>query len=495
MKRPIAHLLLIVVAAFVLCAFQRRETIVPSRPITSLISHPGWQWVQDTYAISSVGCTNRTTCTISASPGGFNGALPMTAGTLRVLYVLSDDGNSGSHVASAYDCSASSCNSSNATDTFTCGTPIHNSGNDDVSICWVANGSGTPNTYTFSTSAGCGTSYCAAYLMELLPPSGYTASLDVGPTANISTGCAPCTGVSLTPSATDACFQIADWGDGQSIPEWNGSGYISDQSGIAAFLLNTGQTTISAPSFTQGSSNYFSNFGLCFKSSAGIFAGPATPFSMVQVQIANTGTTCNSTCTLSIDPTKAGDLLFLFAGTESSSVLSSVTSGSDTFTVPSGLSSCAKSASSGGQTIGLSCAYVLSSHSGDTSLTITMSTNATPGFWFMEVSRLRGSWTLDTQGQTLGALDARIPTTGTNPASYLPSGVALTLRGNNDAIFAEFADSGGACGSTLLPWIFPQYVLNPDVSGFALLNSMNASAETYCNPQDNTTFGTKIAFK
>jgi hypothetical protein len=458
--------------------------------LSNLALAPGWTVAQENYSLNCT-TTGMTSCTTSIS--GDTDVFTMTPGSSRFVYMINDDGNAGAHITSAYDCvGAGPCTAANANNTYTC-TAKQNVGYDDISICYALNATSASQAYTFNNSAACGTSYCYAGFLEILPQPGYSALFDVTPTGVGYSSCTACTGVSLTNTSTDVDVQITDTegGPGSAGVYWTGP-YFYDQAGNFIYL-NAPIGPVTAPVLNQTAA-LGTFFAFSLKMNALPFTYPPQPFSLVSIT-RNESLTCNPTCTLTLsNTTGSGHLLVLeAAATTSASISSAVTQTggvtTDTLTIPgpNGTNVCANSGTSGATTFGLGCGYYLNTTSGATTVKITMSTNATVGATVYEVSRNDAkSFALDAQGSLLPA------------ASYQPSGVNLALTGP-DAVFALYAVQGGGCAQTILVGLagYYFYTLNNLVQNAILLNTANGSPETYCNPQGATDASvvTKIAFK
>ena len=315
-----------------------------------------------------------------------------------------------------------------------------------------------------------------AWFHEALPPAGYTPSIDDAGNAG-SSSCTSCTGVALTVSATDYIVQIVnDTGFSSGGSVWNACGsswitnYISN-----CVKLNASSGT--APTFTQASG--FAQFAaLAFNSTAGSFTPGSAPFTLVNASAPqHAGTiSCAPACTITVPAAGSGNLGFLGMYSEASATISSVTATGMTFTAPSGCN--AYITSPGNEQ--LSCAYTLSTHSGDTSLVVTLSGagSTAVAFAWIEVSRSSGSWTFDTANST------------SNAASFTPSGQALTLTGGGvpEVVFQCGTMAGGADNVSLYPQPFNPPLTAPSfpmssAGCLALLNTTNGAAPKWGLPQ------------
>jgi len=176
---------------------------------------------------------------------------------------------------------------------------------------------------------------------------------------------------------------------------------------------------------------------------------------------------CSPTCTLSISSTGSGHLLVLVYATGYSpgTSISSVTGGGTW--VASG--ACVSQDTTGGS--GIDIAYVLSSSSGTTSLSITVSHSDTlAAFAFAEYS-----------GGT-ASLDGSCQTISNQSASTHPLSAAITTAGTNDLIVTGVEQTGFHYGTTTVTnqqgtgWTTPIVELN-GVLGFD--DDLNVSASTY----------------
>jgi hypothetical protein len=225
---------------------------------------------------------------------------------------------------------------------------------------------------------------------------------------------------------------------------------------------------------------------MAFKSAANTFTPPATPFTLVQAYNMpgnNTAASCTPACSAQTIPsTGSGNLLVLVAADygASGTYISSVSAGGMSFTIPTGANTC-KIATTTGRT--LSCAYVLSSTSGVTSVTPTMSgSDSTVVFAWYEVHRPTGSFVLDVQNSSQRAA----------ATSFL--GADLTaLTGTNDFLLQCEVGAGGMSSQSLYPGAvldnngFNENLLIASAGDYyaqcvVLLNSANGTATTWQYP-------------
>ncbi len=432
---------------------------------SGLTLNPGWTYLQDTGSLNCAAGTS--SCTVSAfiptTAGSVWGVVIQTGNTSSITTTVTGGGGSWSHC-----------------------TSCHLSTSNDVVDAWT-NVTGTAGTtqVTVTLSANAVGYFFVAFL-EGLPPAGYTASFDVGNAVANSSCSTSCNGAALSITGTDLVFEVHDPGSYTAGPFAWSSPYITDTDGDGVYLNATSGT---APAVSQGSASYDSVVGLAFKSTANSFTGPTPLFTMQNVVTTNAvALNCSPTCSLTVPSTGTGHLLFLVSGGEAGQYISRTTvpTGAGTWVVPTACEGLV-TASSINYTI--SCAYVLSSTSGATSISITMSASASDvGFAYFEVARSSGSFAVDT-----------IPSANNNSASFTPGGVAFTLSGTNDALFQVIMCPGGAETASL----YPYYWQHPDGSEFltnngsaqALLNSANGTAPLWINPQNNATVVIGAAFK
>jgi len=316
---------------------------------------------------------------------------------------------------------------------------------------------------------------------EFLPPAGATASFDTAGTTSSTTCGGTCAGVGLTISATDVILQSMH---ANNTPVWNAwsAPYLTLPLGEG---LNLNASSGAAPTAIVDSTGDVTN-AIAFKSTAGSFnAPPAGPISVVSYKNFDTANTpnCTPTCSIAIPSTGTGHLLYLEAATLTSSFISSV-SGGGTWVVPTGANTCRAPLSGG---FAISCAYVLSTTPGATSLNITMTGSQSTPMAVWELATTGGSFSFDTQGSA------------TNPASYTPSGVALSPSGSNDAIFQSIFVPGGTSAVSLYP--YPRnngcgiMFFCAQAANALRINTTDGTAPRWTNQQNNATVVTGVAFK
>jgi hypothetical protein len=407
----------------------------------------GGTLLQDVGNIAVIsGCTTSTsTCTF--------GILPVTAGSVGVIFTYT--GNN-LHISSATitggtfsACPAGGsfnelCNAYNAT-----GGSVdaiyetgHTAGTEQVTVTL----SGTP------------TSYFAAEFVEIAPPPGYSfAGLDASGSL-IQTSCTSCTGVALTTTETDSIIQGA-FQAAQFVNAWNSvsSPYLITHAN-SIFAPNVSAGSLAAPTLTMAAAGAVPFSALAFKTSAGNYTVATPLFSLVNFTfVTDAGNlNCTPTCSITIPSTTAGNLIFVAAAATTATASISATDGGDTFTNCSGANITVT-----GQAEALSCTYAVTA-GGKTTVSITMSSNASTGVGVFEVSRTGGSWTLDAQGSTQRAAP------GGGPVLF--TGQALSLTGSNDACFQGFFNTGGAITVQNYPFAYTTganggtYILNTQAS-------------------------------
>ena len=432
-----------------------------------------WTFVQESLIAYCV--PGQSSC--SASGGTL---APTTAGTVRVVFIRTATGGSAPNVTitsvsglgSTWNlCPASSC---------------HILGNDDLDMAYAIGGSGGQTNFTVNLSGASGTSFFSLIFYEFLPPAGFTASFDASAMANHACSSGTTTGISLPVTATDLILLGRGNGDPSS---WNAysSPYIQTAWNNG---LSLNDSTGAAPTVgCTGSSMIFN--AIAFKSTAGTFT-PPTPKMKAVNYVNNNGLSCGPSCSLTIPSTGSGNLLYVQSahlfGAQIQSISSSPSVG--TWVVPSGTGSCRNTMTIGSFNYALSCAYVLSTSPGVTSLSITMTGSGTAAFAVMEVQPAIGSsFSFDVQGSTQ------------NAASFNPSGQPLTLSGNADVIFQTIFVPGGTTGVSYYPMppSAPKQgfmFMNNEAAFAALLNTSSGVTPTWANQQSGeTTLVSGVAFK
>jgi len=375
----------------------------------------GWRFVQDN-PIIYCGSSLVQTCTIG--PAGNGGPIsPTTPGSIWIL---------------------SSGTQNNVTITSVTGgggawvhCPNCHAFNSSWSIDVWYNLSGTAGTFqgiTFTLSGSPGNADSINFI-EVLPPTGATASFDTsGNSANAA--CSSCSTVGLSLSATDVVIQIPEGANGNF-----GGGYMTDSNGTG-FLLNAASGT--APSFVEnGNARPVVFAAIAFKSSLGSFTPPAAQYALYQYVAYGNGNGSCSSCSIPLaKTTQAGDLVVVqaYAG-------GSVSSAPSGWVVPG--------AANGGCQVGsLSCAYTLSIAGGLTSVTVTMSSNASHNFAVWEFQALAGgTWSLDAQNNFTDS-------SGYN-SGYDNNGPSLATTGSNDVAVQTLVCGGGSNGPSWYPYPQP----------------------------------------
>lgn len=452
---------------------------------STLALNPGWTFLQDVWWNCSTGTNSCETPAQSSSTS--NMMLNTTTGSVWAVASFSDGTN---------NLTISSVSGGSAAWTHCGSCHSYNSSGDNVDGYYATGGSAGTNQITVTLS-GNPSSYWYIEFAELLPPSGYTGSLDTSGSV-VNTSCTTCTGVGLTLAATDAVIEFQDYANGMT--KWNAwsSPFTTDYTSNGLYL-NASSGSLSAPTTLQSSSGYDGFVAMAFKSTAGNFTTPAAVFALKNYTASNytvsgggATLTCNDTCSITIPSTSAGDLLYAvydtFIASQSSypPVLSSV-SGGGTWTVPSGSSTCATQVHNGesaGGSFSLGCAYNLSVSGSTTSVTFTFPSEATSfQCAIFEVSRTSGSFSLYAQNSTAYSSSANTF-----------NGQALTLGSGPYVVFQGTAMVGGIAGLTLyaqpyLPDLGPQFSGVPGQVGTywlggddILLNTKNGTAPVWAYP-------------
>jgi hypothetical protein len=367
-----------------------------------------WSWYQDaTSSISANGGNFGIQGACGASPGtGCTWSiLPTQAGSVRLLGIITTPGTA-IYISSAYDCAVSSgCTSGNALDTFTIsGTHAwaHDGTNDNQDLAYAVNGA-SGATYVTVNFSGTPSSSVGPYVdfLEGLPPTcggspctnafdGYVWNGE----SNDSCG-SGCTGSALTVTATDMIFGLMD--SSNTVGNFVAPYSIDPPGNMFGINSTTG------PAYQITTGGWYALSEMSFKLTYGTFTVPSAPFTYANgptppsntwLPTAVTTSTCNPSCTLTLPATTpSGDLLMLIAAPQpgNTGVISSVSSGG-TWVVPTGANTCQNTS-----VIGMSCAYTLSSSSGATTLSVTMSANASYQFSYTDIHRTSGSFSLSGQ--------------------------------------------------------------------------------------------------
>lgn len=427
--------------------------------VATMSNISSWTYVQD--SIDTFCKVGVTSCTIQV--GTF---LPTVSGSIWAVLVGTNN-----------DVTISSVTGGGGTWTLCPSCHIYNAGlskNLDIAYNLTGNAGTTSITVTLS---GAASGQFGLNFVEIIPPPGGTASFDDAGTS-ATTSCTTCTGVGLNITATDAIVQFVDATGPTTWNAWSAP-YTTLPLGEG---LNLNATTGAAPTvLTRGPGAVFS--AIAFKSTAGSFAPPTLPISVVNYTAVQ-GVNCSPSCSLSIPSTGAGHLLYIEAANISSSHISSI-SGGGAWVIPSGSSTCQITLSGSDA---LSCGYVLSSTTGVSSLSVTMSGNANASFAIWELASTSGPFAFDMEGSA------------TNNPSFDPSGVALALSGSNDVIFQSAFVPGGTSSVSFypMPRVPPggqgSMFLNANAASVVLLNTTNGSAPQWVNQQDNATVVSAVAF-
>jgi hypothetical protein len=448
----------------------------------------GWTIVQDTIATS---CTSTTSCSFAPCTGGAGTECiaPTVSGSVWIVSVVTTN---NVHISSVTGgggtwslCPSNNCNNYNSS----FGT------NSD--LAYNLSGSSGTQAITVNLSSTSSSLFLIGFI-EALPPPGYTAAYDTSGT-HTDTTCvtSPCSGVPLTLSATDFVYQCCEL----NLNPWetlNGnawsSPYLTSLTGNGLGLNVPSGLTSPIISIRSNTGTGFASSAIAFKSTAGIFtSSSSTNFSLVQYALpTNTGPAlagqvgCSPACPAlnAFNSTGLGNLLVLVEGDTGASGyrLSSISDNkSQTCTIPTGANTCGANAA-------LSCAYVLSSTSGVTSIKPTLTgTTTTAGFSLWEFHRATGTWTLDTQGAMA------------NTVTTLPVSPTVTCTGTNDVVITAIAAHGGVSGAQYMAvGFFPEAGLNLlsaspyEPSNGVLFNTTNCGPFTF--PYENTASASPNSF-
>lgn len=428
----------------------------------------GWTFVQDSIA---------TDCTVPHSSCTFvpGNLITTTAGSVWIVSL--NDASGGPTISSV---SGGGGTWVRCTSCFVSNSTVGH----QIDVWYSLNGAaGTTTGITANFSGTISSGPLALLFTEILPPPGTTASFDTAATAFTASRCTNCSGAPVNLAATDGVVQITA---GFTAVGWNScsSPYVMDYASNCVGLNISG--SVGAPTVTSLADGDFMVSAIAFKSSAGTFAPPATPISVVSFTDPNSGgISCSPSCTVTIPTTKAGDLLYVQAanlGSHIQSVSGGASSG-NSWVVPS---ACAISEQVAGND-NLSCAYLLSVAANTTQITVTMSGSVATILAVAEVSSGgTGNFVLDAIGSI------------TNPASLTPGGVALTLNGSNDVIFQGFFEPGGSSAMSLYPMPYVAHCGNEfycaQASMGILVNTRNGAKPFNTNNQNNATIATAVAF-
>jgi hypothetical protein len=436
----------------------------------TLSLNPGWQFVQD---FTPANCSG-TTCVMPSTCTTVNCIAPPTVGDVVVVAMFM----SGSTTAVI-----SGISGSTGTTWTNCGSGCHSAqaANTTIDVEYTLAIQATTQGLTVTCSvAGCAN---GAFLdvQEWRPPSGKTAIFDDGE-QHQTASCTTCTGATLTVTGTDFIIQYPAGAVAPVNLPWS-----SPYSGtLQAMGICTNCTSGTAPTFTAASATIMNIVGIAFKTSAGVFTPPTPTFSIANYSqpTLSTAANCSPSCSITIASTGSGHLLFV---TEWDTNSGSPTLAISGFTSPGG---CHEGGATGGLT--LNCAYLLSSTASVTSLSVTMSSNTSVAYFAVwEISRISGSFSLDTVGCTLNA----------GNANFLPPGEALTLANTNPHVtFQMIVASGGVDGATFYPLPFANtsgngtVITNANTSGSnaVLLNDTVGQTPAWPFPGTTTTTTTDV---
>ncbi len=467
-------------------------------------SSAGWTWVQDSPLVFCSTVTG-SSCTITSG-----NLTPTVGGSVWILSVQTQNNVTMTSVAGGGGTwvHCPNCHSTNP------------SGHNIDAFYNLTGNAGTTAGITITLSGNSG--FFSGQFIEILPPPGATASFDTSgiaaPSNCSGTSSTPCTAVSL-PGISGNTDVIVQSDGGAAEAAWNSwsAPYIEDANGYGICLNCTSGTAPTVTYFPCGSQSAQTTcnpeyFAMAFKSSAGIFTPPTQEFSLVNYTAPNTANRyqqppngpfifCSAgvTCSLPIPATSgSGHLLFLAAGNEAGSFISSVTCSPVAcpgWTMPSGAGTCQQTMTIQSNGYAMSCAYNLSIPSGVTSLNITMSRTGSEAFVALEASSVTGAISFDAQNNFTGA----------NQQEFITSPV-LNTSGSNDFVIQLFANAGGSLGSEFyaLPYNIASfnYFFGANESIAILPNSGPTVPQitwinccfTVSNPP-SVTFGSGVAFK
>ena len=432
---------------------------VATLTVTTQANTSSWTYVQD--SIDTFCRVGASSCTIQT--GTF---LPTVPGSIWAVLLTTNN-----------DVTISSVTGGGGTWTHCPNCHIYNSTlsrNEDIAYNLTGNAGTTSITVNLS---GAASGQFGLNFVELIPPPGATASFDDAGTSS-TTGYTTCTGVGLNITATDVIIQSVAATSPSTWNAWSAP-YTTLPLGEG---LNLNATSGAAPTvLTTGPGALFS--AIAFKSTAGSFAPPTLPISVLNYT-ARQGINCSPSCSLSIPPTGSGHLLYIEAADMTSGRISSI-NGGGAWVVPTGSNTCQITLSGG---YALSCGYVLSSNAGVVSLSVTMSGNTNASFAIWELASASGPFSFDVEGAA------------TNNPSFDPSGVALALSGSNDVIFQSAFVPGGTSSVSFypMPRVPPggqgAMFMNANAASVVLLNTANGAAPLWVNQQNNATVVSAVAF-
>jgi hypothetical protein len=420
-----------------------------------------WKFVQDGVLTEFANCAGRNSCSIGTPNGNI---IPTVAGSIWILRIHTN-----------VNVSITSVTGGGGTWHLCSGCHLWNAAtSDDQDLAYNLTGNAGANTVTVNLSGSAG-SYLGGNFIEILPPSGSTASFVTANTSTASSG-TTLTAPTLTLSGTDAVVEVLSGTGALGVNAFS-SGYVTDYAsdGIGLNITSGTGPTVHVTGSTGGDIT-----AIAFTSSQGSFSPPSGSMSPVQFVNNPTGTGCSPSCSLSVASTGAGNLIYVEA-VGGGAYISSGTVGGTSLTVPTGCRGIA-----GG--ISVSCGYTLSSPSGATSLNVTMTGSGSVAFGFWEIHSNSGTFAFDTLNST------------SNSASYIPQGAALTLNGPNDAIFQTISEPGGPSAVSYYPLGIASngnnsmILQNYNAATGVLLNASTAPTPYWTNEQNNPTSVTGVAF-
>lgn len=419
-----------------------KTTILPNTTMVAssggIVVTSGWKFLQGTsgtvtansgafWLQNSCGASPTNFCTIALGP--------TTAGSDMVFGLITVPTDTQT-ITSAFTCASltgGKCTVGNAIDTCTTGAFAHTSTNDHTDACYVANSAGGANFVTENWSGTPANNNTFAEMEEILPPlcNGVrcTSSFDTNVYNFSNSTCAGgCTGSSMGITATDGIIGIYD--SAGNPPDGFAAVYQNDFVGNMFALDAT-----SAPAYTVTGPTWYTLNQFAFKSQGAAYSPTGPIFTWANASTTgtllpsrNTTVSCAPTCVLTLFNTTGTGRLGMLVGIAigGAGYISSVTN-AGTWVVPTAANTCREPSATSSV---LSCAYNLSTTSGATTLSVTVTVNGNYQFAYFEISRSSGSFLLDSQNSSFN---------GSSSATI--SGQALTITGP-DACFQAWGMTG-----------------------------------------------------
>ena len=310
---------------------------------------------------------------------------------------------------------------------------------------------------------------------EGVPPAGATASLDQANTQINSSCGGSCTLPPFNTTNSNALtgndfviafgspdFTLTNTDYGASIGgTYNGCGstYIQDYTeNCLALNVPAGNLTGTAEQCSTGTcpdTGHMDFTSIAFKATFTTSPTPTWSLTNAALYSSVAGAACSPSCTITVPSTAGGKGFIVWVLTNNTFVgagayISSGTIGSTGLTVPAG---CQITSAVGS----ISCAYVTSDPSGQTSLSLTMNTGINPAFiGAYEISK-GSSISLDNLGTT----------NNSGTAVTLMPGQALSLSGTDDFVFQAVVYTGGgnSCVQSVQYYIYPSAQISNNCSG------------------------------